>query len=191
MLLGSRIYLRLMEEKDIPYKVNWINDPEVRKTLNFDYPISEIGTRHWLNQVALDNSRRDFIVCLIKDDVPIGYGGLLNIDIKNSKAESYIGIGDMEYWGKGYGKEVMHVLLSYAFHELGLNRVYSFVWPKNERMINLNISVGLEIEGLLKADVFSHGEYRDRYIMSILRDNYLKNTNESSNIMRSEHHEEV
>lgn len=191
MLLGNRIYLRLMEERDIPHKVKWINDPEIRRTLNFDYPISEIGTRHWLNRVTLDSSRRDFIVCLIKDDAPIGYGGLLNIDIKNSKAESYMGIGDRDYWGKGYGKEVRQVLLSYAFQELGLNRVYSFVWSENERMINLNINVGFEIEGLLKADVFSHGEYRDRYVMSILRENYLSNTNQSANIMRSEHHEEV
>ncbi len=180
MLQESRIYLRLMEEKDIPYKVKWINDPEVRRSLNFDYPISEIGTKHWLNQVALDNGRRDFMVCLIENNVPIGYGGLLNIDMKNSKAESYMGIGDKDYWGKGYGKEVRQALLRYAFQELGLNRVYSLVWSKNERMINLNIKVGLEIEGLLKADVFSHGEYRDRYIMSILRETYLDITNEST-----------
>lgn len=191
MLHGRRIYLRLMEERDIPHKVEWINDPEVRRSLNFDYPISEIGTRHWLNQVALDNSRRDFIVCLIENNIPIGYGGLLSIDTKNSKAESYMGIGDKDYWGKGYGKEVRQVLLRYAFQELGLNRVYSLVWSENERMINLNISVGFEIEGLLKADVFSHGQYRDRYVMGILKETYLNNANNSASIIRSEHDEKV
>lgn len=175
MLLGNRIYLRLMEERDVPYKVKWINDPEVRKTLNFDYPVSEIGTKQWLNKIALDSSRKDFVVCLKDKDIPIGYGGFLNIDIKNSKAESYMAIGNKNYWGKGYAKEVRKVLLEYAFQELGLNKVYSYVWSENEKMINLNKSVGFGIEGLLKADVFSHGEYRDRYVMSIFKKDYLDN----------------
>lgn len=175
MLLGDRIYLRLMEERDIPHKVKWINDPEVRRTLDFDYPVSELGTRQWLNRVVLDSSRRDFIVCLRDKDIPIGYGGFLNIDIRNSKAESYMGIGDKDYWGKGYAKEIREVLLDYAFQELGLNKVYSYVWAGNEKMVNVNKKFGFEIEGLLKADVFSHGEYRDRYIMSILRKHYLRN----------------
>ncbi len=175
MLEGERIYLRLMEERDIPYKVKWINDPEVRRTLNFDYPVSEVGTKQWLNKVALDGSRKDFIVFLKDQDIPIGYGGFLNIDIKNSKAESYMGIGDKECWGKGYAKEVRKVLLEYAFEELGLNRIYSYVWSENEKMINLNKSVGFEIEGLLKADMYSHGEYRDRYIMGILKEYFLNN----------------
>ena len=173
MILGERVYLRLMEEEDIPYKVKWINDPEVRRTLNFDYPISKIGTKQWLNRVSSDSTRKDFMVCLKENDLPIGYCGLLNIDIRNSKAESYMGIGNKNYWGKGYGKEIRKLLLDYAFQELGLNRIYSYVWSKNEKMINLNKKVGFKIEGLLRADIFSHGEYRDRYIMSILKEDYL------------------
>lgn len=173
MLMGEFIYLRLMEERDISYKVKWINDPEVRRTLNFDYPVSEIGTKHWLNKVALNSSRRDFIVCLKENDLPIGYGGFLNIDIKNSKAESYMAIGDKDYWGKGYAKEIRQLLIEYAFKEVGLNRVYSYVWTENKKMINLNKSIGFEVEGLLRNDMFSHGEYMSRYIMGILKEDYL------------------
>src|SRR5699024_5967534 len=113
MLTSDRLYLRLMEEDDIPYKVKWINDSKVNTTLNFSYPISEIGTRHWLNKVATDGTRRDFIVCLKENDRPIGYGGLLGIDIKNSKAESYMGIGETDCWGKGYAKEIRAMILEY------------------------------------------------------------------------------
>ena len=173
MLVGERVYLRLMEERDIPYKVKWVNNPQVRATLNFDYPISEVGTRQWLNKVASDNSRRDFIACLIENDIPIGYGGLLKIDLRNSKAESYLGIGEVEYWGKGYANEIRKLILDYAFHELALNKVYSYVWDKNEKMINLNKRAGFSIEGHLRHDIFSHGEFRDRVIMGILRKDYL------------------
>ncbi|NMB40672.1 MAG: GNAT family N-acetyltransferase [Firmicutes bacterium] len=173
MLRGKRIYLRLMEEKDIPYKVKWINDPVVRKTLNFSYPISEVATKQWLSKVALDSSRKDFIVCLKENDNPIGYGGFLNIDPKNSKAETYLGIGEISYWGQGYGREAMQILLNYAFTELGLNKVYSYSWSENKGMINLNKSLGFKIEGKLEQDVFSHGEYRDRVVMGLLKKDYF------------------
>lgn len=174
MLKSDRLYLRLMEEKDVPYKVKWINDPDVNATLNFDYPISEVGTRHWLNSVATNSNRKDFIVCLIEDDRPIGYGGLLDIDIKNSKAESYMGIGETDCWGKGYAREIRAIILRYAFMQLGLNKVYSYVWKENKKMIKVNESAGFKIEGVLREDVYSHGEYRNRVVMSILKKEYIR-----------------
>lgn len=175
MLLGERVYLRLMEESDVPYKVNWINDSKVRRTLNFDFPVSEVATKKWLHKVSALDNRKDFIVCLKTNNVPIGYGGLLNIDRRNSKAESYMAIGNKEYWGKGYAKEIRKIILEYAFIELGLNRIYSYVWSENVKMISLNKKIGFQIEGTLKQDVFSHGEYRDRVIMGITSNKYLNN----------------
>lgn len=172
MIIGERIYLRLMEEKDVIYKVGWINDPDVRKSLNFDYPISEVGTKQWLYRVASDNSRKDFIVCMRENDLPIGYCGFLNIDIKNSKAESYMGIGDKKHWGKGLGNEIRELLLEYGFNELSLNKIYSYVWADNEKMLELNKKFGFIVEGLLRQDIFSHGNRRDRYIMGILKKEY-------------------
>jgi len=40
-------------------------------------------------------------------------------------------------------------------------------------MINLNKRAGFSIEGHLRHDIFSHGEFRDRVIMGILRKDYL------------------
>lgn len=174
MLSANRVYLRLMEEKDIPYKVKWINDPEVRRTLNFDYPISEIGTKHWLNKVAQDSSRKDLIVCLKENDLQIGYAGFVSIDIKNSKAEIYAGIGNKDWWAKGLAQEIRRMQLYYGFYELGLNKIYTFNWIENKKIVHINKKLGFKIEGKLRKDIFSHGEYRDRYIMSILKENFDK-----------------
>jgi RimJ/RimL family protein N-acetyltransferase len=174
MLTGKLVYLRLMEEKDVAYKVKWVNDPEIRATLNFDFPISEIATKQWLYKNAINETRRDFIICTLEYDRPIGFCGFLNIDRKNSKAESYMTIGEKDYWGKGYAKEVRNLLLEYAFMELNLNKVYSYVWTNNEKMIKLNENAGFIKEGILVQDIFSHGEFRDRVIMGLLREDYLK-----------------
>jgi RimJ/RimL family protein N-acetyltransferase len=175
MVTGERVYLRLMEEKDIPYKVRWVNDPDVRRTLILSYPISEIGTKQWLHSIASDKTRRDFIVCLLENDFPIGFCGFVNIDTKNSKAEMYMAVGHKEYWGKGFAADISKVLMEYGFEELGMNRIYSYVWSENERMINLNKKFGYVTEGLLREDIFSHGEFRSSYMMSILKDEYLNN----------------
>ena len=173
MLSGKQVYLRLMEEKDVPYKVKWINNPEFRHTLNFDYPLSEISTKKWLHNVAGNPTRKDFFVCDIETDEPIGYGGLIGIDYKNGKAESYMGIGDQSYQGKGIGFEIRKILLDYAFTELNMNKIYAYVWKENSPMITLNEKVGFQIEGLLRQDILSHGEKRDRYIMGILKEEYV------------------
>lgn len=182
MLESKKIYLRLMEEKDVPYKVNWVNNSEFRYTLNFDYPLSEISTKKWLHKVSENPTRRDFIVCDKLTHEPIGFAGLTNIDYRNSKAESYMGIGDLSYQGKGLGREVRIVLLEYAFKELNLNKVYSHVWEENKLMLELNKKVGFQIDGLLREDILSHGERRNRYVMSILKEEYLSGTNANPTI---------
>src|SRR5699024_2208481 len=149
MIIGDISYIRLMESEDVEYKVKWFNDEDVRRTLNVDYPISNVGTQKWLQNVALDNTRKDFIICDKKNDQQIGYCGLVNIDFQNRKAESYLGIGDKEYWGKGYASEARRLILDYAFGHLSLNKVYSFVWTENEAMIYINNRVGFKLEETL------------------------------------------
>lgn len=175
MLYGNYIYIRLMEDKDVSFKVKWINNPEIRHTLNFDYPLSELGTRKWLHNAASNSSRKDFIVCDKENDNPIGYCGFVDINYKNSKAESYMGIGEKSYQGKGIGFEIRKILLDYAFGELNLDKVYAYVWKENTPMVKLNEKVGFQIEGLLRKDILSHGEKRDRYIMGILKEEYVLN----------------
>src|SRR5699024_8718502 len=128
----------------------------------------------WLHNVTGNASKKDFIVCNKESDKPIGYGGFIGIDIKNSKAESYMGIGEKNLQGKGIGLEIRKLLLDYAFLELDLNKVYAYVWEKNTPMIKLNEKVGFQIEGLLRQDILSHGEKRNRHVMGILREEYLQ-----------------
>jgi|SRR5699024_2017958 len=173
MIHGKNIYLRLMEKRDVKYKVEWVNDPKVRRTLFFQ-DISELGTEQWLIKVSSDNSRNDFVICEGENDIPIGFASVVNIDFKNSSAETYICIGNQNYWGKGYGTEVKEVLLEYIFLELGLNRTYAYNWAENKNMIQINKKLGFTLEGVLRQDRFSNGEYKDRVLFSMLKEEYLK-----------------
>lgn len=172
MLIDNNTYIRLMEESDVQHKVNWFNDEEVRKTLNVDFPISVVGTKKWLSHVSTNNTRKDFIICSKETNEPIGYCGLVNIDLKNSKAESYLGIGNKKYWTKGHASEARRLILDYAFDELTLNKVYSFVRAENEAMQHINKKVGFIIEGRIRDDVYYKGEYIEKVLMGVLRSEY-------------------
>jgi len=174
MIQGSNIYLRLMEIEDVPYKVKWINDNDVRQTLNFDYPISKVATETWLRKVAANPDRKDFIACLKANDTPVGYAGLLNIDIKHHKAESYIGIGAKEFWGTGLGFDLKKTLLLYAFDHLRLNKVYSYHLIDNKPMININFKLGGQQEGVQREDVMHNGNFKDRVLMSVLKSEFIR-----------------
>lgn len=175
MIEGERVYLRMMEMEDVPYKVHWVNDPEVRKSLLFpNFPVSKAATQNWLAKAALDPSRKDLMICLKSDDSAIGFAGLKGIDIKNWKAESYLCIGVKEYWGKGLGYEVKKLILDYGFNELGLNKIYSYHLADNAAMIRINLKLGGMREGVMREDVFSGGVFLDRVIVSVLKKDFYQ-----------------
>ena len=63
----------------------------------------------------------------------IGRCGLYNIDRTARHAELGIGIGDKEYWGHGYGREAVGLLLDYAFRLRNFRRVWVAVPPHKDR----------------------------------------------------------
>jgi RimJ/RimL family protein N-acetyltransferase len=173
MIHSTNIYLRPMEITDVKKKVNWVNSAEVRKTLAFiDFPVSQLATEAWLRKIATDGSRKDFMICLKNDDTPIGFCGIKNIDLINQKAESYLAIGDHNYWGKGFGYETKKVLLDYSFDHLNLNKVYSYHQADNVAMIKINLKLGAKQEGILREDMRVSGEMKDMVIISVLKKEY-------------------
>jgi RimJ/RimL family protein N-acetyltransferase len=174
LLRGERIHLRLIERDDLAQRVRWINDPEIQRTLNYDYPTSLARTEKWFDSIVIDLSRRDFSIFTINEDEYIGFCGLMNIDDLVKKAELYMVIGNKDYWGAGYGSEGYRVLVKYGFTELGLNRIYGYQLAHNQAAHHAVEKLGWKREGLLRQDIYSHGKIVDRYVVSILRENWDK-----------------
>ena len=167
-----KITIRKFERKDIPKKVEWVNNPENNVFLHYDIPIEIEKTEQWF---AKNEDRTDRYDGLIEvDGSPVGLIGLLSIDQKNSKAEYYILIGDINFKGKGIAKNASIQIIEYGFYQLGLNRIYLYTESRNKTAQKLFETIGFSKEGCLRADVFSHGGYADRYVYSILRGDWDK-----------------
>ncbi|MFZ5352019.1 MAG: GNAT family N-acetyltransferase [Bacillota bacterium] len=172
----DRIKLRKMTEKDIEVYNKWSNDEEVIKNTypNMDR-YSMHDTEQFYKKISGSSNSRTYIIEVKEAGLPIGITTLLNIDFFNRNAEFIIDIGEKEYWGGGYGKEALTLMLDLAFKELNLHRVFLRVFSFNERAIRLYEKIGFQHEGRMKEAIFRDGSWYDIVIMGILqRDYYYK-----------------
>ncbi len=168
-LIGDKIYLLPLEEEDLHQRVIWLNDPETQKYLSYDTPVSYSKTKMWFSKVINDPSRREFSIYEKDTDRKIGFCGLIHIENKFKKAELHIVIGVREKHNKGIGTDVIKILTMYGLKELGLHRIYSYALTENIASHNAFLKAGWKEEGILREDAFSHGAFKDRYIMGILK----------------------
>ena len=162
-----QIRIRKFVEKDIPMKVGWVNDPANNTFLHYDIPLEISRTKLWYTNISKQTNRYD---CVIEaNNIPVGLIGLLSIDKKNSKAEYYILIGNTFYKGKGIAEEASRQIIDYGFYHLGLNRIYLYTETNNIAAQKLFEKIGFIKEGCLQQDIFSHGNFVDRYVYGLVK----------------------
>lgn len=164
------VKLRKFQRDDVPLKVEWVNNPANNEFLHYDIPIEISKTELWFQNNSDRSDRYDGVIEV--DELPVGLVGLLSIDQKHKKAEFYIMIGNTHFKGRGIAKEASRQMLNYGFYELGLSRIYLFTEVGNEAAKNLYERIGFIKEGCLRADVFSRGKFADRYVYSILKEDW-------------------
>ena len=178
MIYGEHIRLRRNERSDIPKFVEWLNDPEVRRYLLMTLPISQANEEQWFdNMLKLPSNEQPFGI-EVREIVPegtsvpwrlIGNCSFMDINWTVRSAEVGLFIGDKSCWNKGYGTEVMHLLLRLGFETLNLNRIFLRVDEANKGGIRAYEKAGFVHEGRFRQGTFQNGEYRDMLLMSVLR----------------------
>jgi RimJ/RimL family protein N-acetyltransferase len=174
MIIGERVRLRGIEREDIPTFVRWFNDPEVRRFLLFNEPMSKAQEERWFESRA---EKEDYIFgveALVDEQwVHIGNTGLHELDYRNGVAEFGIVIGEKARWSKGYGTEATRLTLGFAFGALRLNRVALEVFDFNKRAIRCYEKAGFTHEGTQRQGLFRDGQFYDIHWMGILAEEFF------------------
>jgi RimJ/RimL family protein N-acetyltransferase len=102
----------------------------------------------------------------------IGFCSLMHLQDRHGNLELGITIGDRAYWGRGYGREVVRLLLDYGFRYLGARRIALTTHAKNERAIRCYRACGFVEEGRPRKVVWIEGEYTDLVNMAILAEEW-------------------
>jgi RimJ/RimL family protein N-acetyltransferase len=85
-----------------------------------------------------------------------------------------LGIGETNYWSKGYGTDAMNVLLRFAFIEINLRRVTLTVFEYNPRAIRSYEKAGFRHEGRKRQLLHREGKRWDELYMGILREEWME-----------------
>lgn len=165
------IKLRGFNQSDIPNKVRWINNPEINHFLHYDLPLCEDRTLNWYNSILNKSTRSDFVYEVEHKGqyIPIGLIGLLDISMKNKKAEFYIVNGNTEFHGKGIAYKASVEYLKDSFLKYDLNKVYLYTEVENLAAQKLFEKIGFTKEGCLQQDLFQNEKFIDRFVYGLLR----------------------
>jgi len=166
MLQGKLVNLRALEKQDLKQLVDWMNDPELTQFLGPRFPISLEEQEIWYSKLIQDNTKKKLII-ENKEGTAIGLISLINLDWKIRQAELGVYLGS-QHLNKGYARDSALTALRFSFHELGLNRIYIFIFEDNAPALNTAAKVGFKQEGLMRSATFYGGRYHDVVLMSIL-----------------------
>jgi len=175
---GKQIYLRILEESDIPQTTKWINDPEISEIMGYLPVKNQYNQQLWFKESATSTSKYIFAICMLDTNKHIGNVGLGNIDYINRHCMFNIFIVPLDLRSKGIGSEVTKLTLDFAFNRLNMNKVYL---RTSERFIEANkmyVKLGFVKEGVLRKHYFTNGKYEDKIIYSILNEEFNENSKE-------------
>jgi RimJ/RimL family protein N-acetyltransferase len=155
----------------------WMRDSEFVRLLDTDPArlLSVDKYKEWFEKDLLEEQKNEelfFLIRTLEEDLTIGLIGLDGIQWVHGDAWVGIGLGEREYWGKGYGTDAMRILLRYAFEELNLHRLSLSVFEYNSRAIRSYEKVGFVIEGRARQFLNRDGGRYDMIFMGILRDEW-------------------
>lgn len=176
MIKGEKVLLRAIEREDLPLLRAFNNDLAVELAGGGDPPMPQSMARVEADfeQQAGQGGRDGTSFAIEADGNFIGICALFNVDSVAHICELGITIGNKDYWGKGYGRETVSLLVDYGFCYHNYYKIWLRVHGVNERAQKAYQAVGFIEEGRLRAHVYSNGAYDDLVMMGILRDEWLK-----------------
>jgi RimJ/RimL family protein N-acetyltransferase len=171
----NRLILREYSTTDLEAIHEYAGDPKAVKYMSFG-PNTLKDSQDFINRsinYQKEEERVNFELAVVKkDDLKlIGGCGIR----KESKIQCVIGyIFNREYWGQGYGTETARALVDFGFTELGVHRVYATCDTENVASRRVLEKAGMALEGTLRGNTIRQGEFRDSFILSILRHEWKK-----------------
>jgi RimJ/RimL family protein N-acetyltransferase len=172
-IVGKKITLRAVEERDLPTLHKWSNDPYTQDIMgDIHFPSSFEYHKEWFNRLKDDKLNQRFAIVTPEDSI-IGLSTIINIDWKNNHAWHGIMLGPVDMRGKGYGIDTVMTTMKYAFDELHMERLDGSMISYNEVSIKFYCEkLGWKKEGIRRNYYFRRGQYWDQIVVGITKQDY-------------------
>lgn len=171
----AKLFFRKVELKDVPLITKWFNDTETAKHMSTVVRCQLHTHESILEQIKMSDPdfERLFMVCLDDKPEPIGHAGIDEIDFYDKRGELFLMIGEKAERGKGYGVQIVNLLLDFAFGELKLNSVFATATCVNKPSMRALEKAGFSRVGIRREFNFIDNKFVDEVFYDITLKDYL------------------
>lgn len=169
MLTGTTVTLRPLRPADLEQLwewridlVTWLDQSEMAP-----WPMPFEAYKQW-NDTAAMTPEKGVTFAIEVAGTLVGRCGMFTFDDVARNAEVGLGLGP-DHRGKGYGREVLGLLLDYGFTYRNLHRIWLQCSAANERAIRSYTAAGFVEEGRMREHAWINGAYVDMVRMAVLR----------------------
>jgi len=163
VLAGENIYFKPISINDAGDMHSYVSDEIVSRFIGWRLMNTIAETREHIGKMIKRELEGTYLYASIvhkSTNKIIGTSMIFNFNQEANHAE--IGyVIHRDYWGKGYGTEVVSLLNNFAFSTLKLHKLHAIVVDANIGSSRILEKNGFELEGRLKDYYFIDGEYYD------------------------------
>lgn len=171
VLETKRLVLRGFVASDAPAVQRLAGDRSIADTtLRIPHPYEDGVAEKWIashRELFAQGSGVTLAIVLKGHADPIGAISLMSISWNDSRAELGYWVG-RPYWNNGFCTEAGEAVLSYAFDDLGLNRVYASHLTRNASSGRVMQKLGMKHEGRQERHVRKWGVLEDLELYGLL-----------------------
>ncbi|MEG4146751.1 GNAT family protein [Microcoleus sp. Pol12B5] len=173
----ERLLLRKITLNDATDMFEYACNPEVSEYTMWSTHTSIEDTKYFLKSITKMYKKRELVDWGIVHKAEkkfIGTCGFVEWSMTHSRAEIGYALS-RRYWGEGYMSEAVNAVIEFGFREMFLNRIVARCEVNNIASARVMEKVGMQLEGILRQQLFVKGRYWDLKLYSILREEFFGN----------------
>ena len=172
---GAYVRLRAVEQRDREETLRATEETDTdldRFVSEIDFPISPEHDRD--NLIELAKKRDDdsfFWIIEGPDSDTVGWFSTHDC-VRRMGTFKYAITLKQRYWGRGYGRDAVAIVLRYYFRELRYQKCTSVVYAFNERSLRFHRAMGWTEEGRLRRMVYTNGAFYDEIYFGMTKEEW-------------------
>jgi RimJ/RimL family protein N-acetyltransferase len=180
------------QEKDAPIEARWSEDAGYLQSISLKpaKPLSIAKVKKNMDKLEKEQDEShsvfNFAVRTRLDDRLVGFARVAWVEWNQGAGGISLGIGDPQDRRKGYGWEILNLLLRFAYHELNLYRVSAVIPEYNIPALRLFEKACFVREVARRKAVNRAGRYWDLYYLGLLSSEWAKARPEQTSMLSQE-----